>query len=131
MTFSLIFWMSVLWSIWMIYSSTQITCLNITGMLKKYSSVSTRLVFMPKQRNINFTSSQQNIWNMSFFLLVLLCPMTKSRLSKTGWSPRKSRIFNPSYILQISIASLSSTTQILSFYYIVIPLTYLTQKDVF
>jgi len=42
----------------MIYSSTQTTCPNTTGMLKKYSSVSTRLAFMPKQRNANFTPSQ-------------------------------------------------------------------------
>ena len=34
----------------MIYLSTQITCPNTTGMLKKYSNIFTRLAFMPKQK---------------------------------------------------------------------------------
>jgi len=37
---------------------TPTICPNITGMSRKYSNVSTRLVFMPKQRNINSTPSQ-------------------------------------------------------------------------
>jgi len=35
-----------------------ITCLNITGMLKKCLSISARLAFIPKQRNMHFTLSQ-------------------------------------------------------------------------
>ena len=61
----------------MIYLSTQITCPNTTSMLNKYSNIFTRLAFMPKQKNMNFTLSQQNIQDIFFLLLVLLCPMTK------------------------------------------------------
>ena len=37
---------------------TPTICPNITDMSRKYSNVSTRLVFMLKQRNINSTPSQ-------------------------------------------------------------------------
>ena len=53
----IIFWMFVLWSIFMIYSSTLTTCLYTTSMLKKYSNISTKLASIPKQRDTSFIPS--------------------------------------------------------------------------
>ena len=55
----------------MIYSSTQITYLNIASILKKYLSISTRLVFMPKQRNMNFISVKYLEYILSSFCLTM------------------------------------------------------------
>ena len=55
------------------YLSTQTTCLNIASMLRKYSSISTRLAFIPKQRNMNFTLSVRIMKDgLSFILFSFL-----------------------------------------------------------
>ena len=69
---------------------------------------------MLKQRNINFTLSQQSIWNIFFLLLVLSYLTIKLRLFKTSQSPKKSRIFNYFYVLLTFIASSSSITYVVA-----------------
>src|SRR5882724_11614039 len=101
-------------------SSIPTTSLSIKPTLGKYSTDSALTDFLPVQTNVNSMPLPANI-------LVTCCPKkaspwphTKSKSSKTGKNPRKSRTSNPSLVFP--------TSTIISFTEITIPLMHLTCK---
>src|SRR5467141_3985224 len=79
-------------------------------MFGKYSDDSTLMDFLPMETNVSSTSLPANTLDTCCLPKASPWPHTRSRLSKIGPNPRKSRTFNP--------FSVSPTSIIVSFMYI-------------
>src|SRR5882672_10185123 len=91
-------------------SSTLTTFPGTKLMFRKYSDDSTLMDFLPMQTNASSTSLPVNTSDTCCLQKASPWPCTRSRLSKIGLNPRKSRMFNPSLV--------SPTSTIISFAYI-------------
>src|SRR5882724_4908540 len=76
---------------------------STNSMFGKYSTDSTLTDFLPMQTNANSTSLPANTLDICCHPKASPWPRTKSRLSKIGQCHKKSRTFNPSSALPISI----------------------------
>src|SRR5882672_1234183 len=90
-------------------------------MFRKYSDNSVLMDFFPVQTNVSSTSLHVNTSDICCLQKASPWPHTRSRLSKIGLNPRKSRTFNPSSVSPIS-------TIIYRYSKITVPLMCLTRK---
>src|SRR5882672_2563819 len=94
-------------SIWTTSSSIPTTFPSTKLMFGKYSEDSALTDFLPMQTNASFTSLPANTSDTCCHPKASPWPLTRSRSSKIGPNPRKSRMFNPS--------SVSPTSTVVSF----------------
>ncbi len=115
--------MSVLWFIWIIYSSINIS--KHHWHVKKYSSISTELAFMLKQRNVNFHFKLVEYLGYILSLSGLTMSDDKVKIIQDWPKPKKVKI------IQSFLGFTNFYCQfIFNYSDIVILLKCLTQKDI-
>src|SRR5882724_11882020 len=80
-------------------SSILTTFPSTKPMFRKYSADSMLMDFFPMQTNASFMQLPVNILDTCCPQMASPWPHTKSKSSKTGQNPGKSRMFNPSLVL--------------------------------
>src|SRR5882724_9285536 len=94
--------MSLPSSIWMTSSSTLTICLSTRPMFRKYSEDSELMDFLSEPISASFMSPPVNTLDICCHLKASPWHHTKSRLSRIGPNPRRSKIFNLSLVLPTS-----------------------------